>query len=64
MSQKSPCIKICMMDPDSGFCSGCFRTLMEIGRWSSFTEEEKKQVREELEVRKRAIEKENPPWGT
>jgi uncharacterized protein len=31
----SPCINVCTMDPDSGLCAGCFRTLAEIGAWSS-----------------------------
>jgi uncharacterized protein len=31
----SPCINVCSMDPDSGLCAGCFRTLAEIGAWSS-----------------------------
>jgi predicted Fe-S protein YdhL (DUF1289 family) len=31
----SPCINVCAMDPDSGLCAGCFRTLAEIGAWSS-----------------------------
>ena len=29
----SPCISICRMDPDSGLCMGCFRTLDEIASW-------------------------------
>ena len=31
----SPCINVCTMDPASGLCAGCFRTLAEIGAWSS-----------------------------
>jgi len=30
----SPCINICRMDPHSGLCQGCFRTLDEIAGWS------------------------------
>lgn len=40
----SPCISLCVMDPDSGLCHGCQRTIEEIIDWSSATE-----------VRKRAI---------
>ena len=29
----SPCISICAIDPDTGYCIGCFRTLDEIGGW-------------------------------
>ncbi|MBL0953786.1 MAG: DUF1289 domain-containing protein [Leptospira sp.] len=52
MSRKSPCIKICMMDPESGFCAGCYRTIEEIGAWSSMTDEEKEAVWQELPRRK------------
>ena len=31
---QSPCINICQMDATSGLCTGCFRTLDEITRWS------------------------------
>ena len=30
---KSPCVKVCQMDPGSGCCLGCARTLEEIARW-------------------------------
>ncbi len=30
----SPCINLCQMDPASGLCRGCFRTLDEIAGWS------------------------------
>jgi len=29
----TPCIAVCMIDPDSGLCLGCGRTLPEIARW-------------------------------
>ncbi|MCZ8156664.1 MAG: DUF1289 domain-containing protein [Leptospira sp.] len=53
MSQKSPCIRVCMMDPESGLCAGCFRTLEEIGLWSQFTMEQKESILSELELRRR-----------
>ncbi len=37
---KSPCILICTMDAETGFCLGCARTLDEITRWSRMTAEE------------------------
>lgn len=30
----SPCVSVCTMDPDSGLCRGCFRTLEEIAGWA------------------------------
>lgn len=39
MSTDSPCIKVCVLDPVSGFCIGCGRTGEEIGAWLSMEEE-------------------------
>ena len=30
----SPCINVCRMDPASGLCRGCLRTLDEIAGWA------------------------------
>ena len=38
----SPCVKVCALDPDSGLCRGCFRTLQEIADWLEMTAEEKR----------------------
>ena len=29
----SPCISVCRVDADSGWCDGCLRTLEEIAAW-------------------------------
>jgi len=44
----SPCNKICTVDPGSGICIGCGRTLDEIGRWLSLTENDRARVMAEL----------------
>ncbi len=36
----SPCIKICVIAPATGLCSGCGRTLDEIARWGAMSEAE------------------------
>jgi predicted Fe-S protein YdhL (DUF1289 family) len=33
MSNETPCIAVCMIDPKSNHCLGCGRTLPEIARW-------------------------------
>ena len=48
---KSPCIKVCQMDPQRGLCLGCARTLDEIARWASMTDEERERVLRELQQR-------------
>jgi len=30
---KTPCINVCAVDGQTGYCLGCGRTLPEIGRW-------------------------------
>ncbi len=48
----SPCNNVCRMNPHTGYCEGCFRTLDEIARWSGATPEEKRAVLARLEARK------------
>jgi predicted Fe-S protein YdhL (DUF1289 family) len=31
--KETPCVGVCMMDPRTGFCLGCGRTLPEIAKW-------------------------------
>jgi predicted Fe-S protein YdhL (DUF1289 family) len=38
----SPCINVCRMDPRSGYCEGCFRTLAEIAAWGGAPDAEKR----------------------
>ena len=49
---KSPCIKVCQMDPQRDLCMGCGRTLDEIARWASMDEAERERVMSELAKRK------------
>ena len=47
----SPCISICKMDADTGWCQGCFRTLEEIAQWSQAADADKLRVWERIESR-------------
>ena len=40
------------MDPARGLCLGCARTLDEIARWGSFTDEERDRIIAELPRRR------------
>lgn len=40
----SPCINVCRMDADTGFCLGCLRTLDEIAAWAAATDEQRLQI--------------------
>ena len=41
---ETPCIKICVVDPDTGYCIGCGRTGEEIGAWLGMTHERRKEL--------------------
>lgn len=44
MSVSSPCINICRMSPDTGWCEGCQRTIDEITRWSRTTDDDRRGI--------------------
>ena len=48
---KSPCVKVCQMDPRRGLCLGCRRTLDEIARWAGMSHAECGRVMAELASR-------------
>ncbi|TNE61471.1 MAG: DUF1289 domain-containing protein [Alphaproteobacteria bacterium] len=41
---ESPCIGICKLDSSGVYCTGCFRTRQEIGRWSMAPAHEKRAI--------------------
>ena len=47
----SPCIKICVIHPASRLCTGCLRTIDEIGSWSRMTPDARRAVMAELQNR-------------
>ena len=40
----SPCVSVCRMDMDTGFCEGCRRTLDEIAAWGRMGDDEKREI--------------------
>lgn len=40
----SPCVGVCKIDYDTGFCLGCARTLAEVAAWPSLTDPAKDEV--------------------
>jgi predicted Fe-S protein YdhL (DUF1289 family) len=51
----TPCIKVCIVDPESNLCLGCHRTLMEIAGWARLREEERDRLLAELPDRRSLI---------
>lgn len=47
----SPCINVCRMDPATGWCAGCLRTLDEIARWSTLPDPMRQTVWTQLPLR-------------
>jgi predicted Fe-S protein YdhL (DUF1289 family) len=52
---KTPCIQVCAVDPESGLCLGCFRSLGEIAGWVRLSEAERDAVLGELPGRRSRI---------
>ena len=52
---KTPCVKVCVVDGESGLCLGCHRTLKEIGLWGRFTDDERAAIMAELPDRRLRI---------
>jgi hypothetical protein len=48
---ETPCIKVCVLDPSSGFCQGCARSLDEIARWGGMSDSERGRIMGELKGR-------------
>ena len=41
---ESPCVDICQLNPTSGVCLGCFRTMDEISVWVAMPDDDKREV--------------------
>jgi predicted Fe-S protein YdhL (DUF1289 family) len=50
---ESPCTGICVIDPKTDLCKGCFRTLNEIATWDGSSVAERSQTLDRVERRKR-----------
>ena len=44
MSIESPCVAVCLIDPKTGLCFGCGRTLPEIARWPRLDSAERRAI--------------------
>lgn len=41
---ESPCVRICVVHPEARICTGCYRTIDEIARWSKMDAEERQEI--------------------
>jgi prolyl-tRNA editing enzyme YbaK/EbsC (Cys-tRNA(Pro) deacylase)/predicted Fe-S protein YdhL (DUF1289 family) len=51
----SPCISVCRMDPLSGLCIGCMRSIDEIAAWSTLAPPARREVWRSIEQRAAAL---------
>jgi len=45
---ESPCVKICVIHPEARLCTGCLRSIDEIGAWSRMSTDERREVIKDL----------------
>ena len=49
------CVKVCVVDGESGLCLGCFRTLHEIAAWTTLSAARRQALMAELPARRARI---------
>ena len=50
----SPCIGVCAIDPTSGWCEGCLRTIDEIAAWGALDDRTRREIWKRLPARRAA----------
>ena len=53
---KTPCNKLCVIDPQSGLCRGCLRTLPDIAGWRAMSDAERERVMNALAERRARLD--------
>jgi predicted Fe-S protein YdhL (DUF1289 family) len=54
---ESPCILVCSIDMNTGYCFGCGRTRDEIAGWTNFSPTQRRQIMDGLDARLSTIER-------
>lgn len=54
---ESPCILVCSIDMNSGYCFGCGRTRDEIGAWTTYTDGKRRAIMAALPARLETVER-------
>tara|TARA_E500000331_G_scaffold280823_1_gene274149 strand:+ start:190 stop:390 length:201 start_codon:yes stop_codon:yes gene_type:complete len=55
----SPCISVCEINENSGFCIGCFRTRKEIATWRDLDVKDQKELLAQLRLRQGRKKRQN-----
>ncbi|HET9471032.1 MAG TPA: DUF1289 domain-containing protein [Usitatibacter sp.] len=59
----SPCNKVCILDPATQTCTGCFRTIEEIAAWGALGDAERAEIVAALPARRARFEAERGGRG-
>jgi len=51
----SPCVSVCQLNPHSGLCLGCLRSLDEISTWNRISQDEQRRVLAAVAQRREAL---------
>ena len=51
----TPCIKLCIVDGESGLCMGCYRKLSEVAAWGRYSDAERETIMAVLPERRSLI---------
>jgi predicted Fe-S protein YdhL (DUF1289 family) len=51
----SPCIDVCQLNPRTGFCIGCGRTIDEITQWACLSPQQRQHILAALPARVSAV---------
>jgi uncharacterized protein len=54
---QTPCILVCSIDMNTGYCFGCGRTREEIGEWTLFSDEQRSEIMGLLPERLATVER-------
>lgn len=57
---KTPCVKVCFVDPADGICVGCFRTMDELGLWTKYSDAEREAIMADLPQREASYAARHP----
>jgi len=52
----TPCVKVCIVDGESGLCLGCYRTLSEVADWGRLTDAARSSIMADLPGRRGRID--------
>lgn len=52
---QSPCVKVCVLHPETGYCLGCLRTLEEISLWTKMAPETRTEIMAALPARRSEV---------